>query len=438
MRANFKWMLNITLSFFYYIILIIVYQKYISPIYNGLPYLGKYGYPAGHFSVDFFIISLLIMVLFSFFIPTKVSFPSEMLVVVYYYLVFIPYCSLFSLSLTHSADIYFLDYLSFFIFFSSYKYYYKYILHRERCEFRLRNCTWILFKAKKWPFIVGVLSIIFLFPYSFNAIKYLISNPYYQRHIFDSYPLWAYFVVSFIFFGLALYYLYIGFILNKKRFLFLSASITIEVFLITYSKLMIFSFLLIVILFSLCHKRIKNCHFNVHRFLITMIFILVLSPLFLALLSFIRRALYLPAQISYLYFYYFSYNAYNLLAKYTHIIFNIYTKSAPYIIGSKYFLPTTHANSGIVPDSYANFGLLGVIIYSILFLVIAYLIDGLKLHYPNIHILFLVHGISLTNSSLLSVFLFQILPTILIFRLNETRRFRFESSKHCGSKATIY
>jgi len=136
---------------------------------------------------------------------------------------------------------------------------------------------------------------------------------------------------------------------------------------------------------------------------------------------FTRRTLLVPAQLSFLYYDFFSKNVHTFLSH--HQIFRVflnypYPLNPPHLIGEFYFnRPQMGANNGIYGDAYMNFGFIGLVLWAILLIIILKLIDSIT---KNRDIRITVSAIalpviSLTNSALLTCLLTHGLLLALIF-----------------------
>lgn len=123
-----------------------------------------------------------------------------------------------------------------------------------------------------------------------------------------------------------------------------------------------------------------------------------------------RRALLVPAQISFYYYDFFSQHELVYLATSRLGSFSDYPYllTPPHLIGELYFgNSATNANTGITGDAYMNFGLVGLALYSMLLAIILKLLDScskridLRLGVAAIA----VPAISLTNGALTTAFL---------------------------------
>jgi len=95
----------------------------------------------------------------------------------------------------------------------------------------------------------------------------------------------------------------------------------------------------------------------------------------------IRRFLFAPAHIKYSYYDFFSSHSFiyfsnGLIGKILKINYPYDTK-IPYLIGEKYYnSPEMWTNTGFIADAYANLGISGMVIISIIFVLILKLIDS--------------------------------------------------------------
>lgn len=96
----------------------------------------------------------------------------------------------------------------------------------------------------------------------------------------------------------------------------------------------------------------------------------------------VRRTLFIPAQISFYYHDFFQDNHVYLSNGIMSPFFNYpFDAEPPFLIGEHYFSkPEMSANNGIISDGYMNFGIIGVIIYSIILVIILKLLDSLTLN----------------------------------------------------------
>ncbi len=388
------------------------YQFYIHPTFDGIvSSFGKYGYPAGEFNIYKFFIVLIFIALLVYNLPSKVSSPSDLIIVFYYYFSIVPYLSLYALDLINSDNLYYIDFLSILIFYL--------IMRFVKIERKLQ----IVSDNKKYFKIVIIVALLissYLFiKFGAKSLVTSLLDVYNQREIFSKSGFFINYLVSFFSFGIIAY---IIFMYEKNRsttLMILLMASNIIIFLSTGSKLIFGSTFLILLLsrrydgYFISYKI--GLYLNLVIYLSILMSILFNSHIMMSLL--VRRTFILPAQIFYLYFKHFTINGYNMMSAYTHNLFTThYISSAPHVIGSIYFREETHANSGMISDAYANFGILGIIIYSVFLLFVFYLINRLNTRLSNkLTPIFAGIAISLTNSGLLAVFIYQILPIIIVF-----------------------
>lgn len=123
---------------------------------------------------------------------------------------------------------------------------------------------------------------------------------------------------------------------------------------------------------------------------------------------FIYRALFLPAQISFQYYDYFSKNGF---VKLSHSVFKRFFRTPvydnnPVLIIGEVFYKNNHPNTGYLGDAYMNFGIPGMLIFSVLLGIILKLLDDLSNngHKRTISKAFVfILMVSLSNMGLLTV-----------------------------------
>lgn len=94
---------------------------------------------------------------------------------------------------------------------------------------------------------------------------------------------------------------------------------------------------------------------------------------------FVRRTLYVPAQISFYYFDFFQNNPIYLSNSVLEPFFDYsYDHSPPHLIADHYFnKPEMSANNGIVADGYSHFGFFGLFIWALFFSLLLKVLDWL-------------------------------------------------------------
>lgn len=136
---------------------------------------------------------------------------------------------------------------------------------------------------------------------------------------------------------------------------------------------------------------------------------------------FARRTLLVPAQLSFLYYDFFSKNVHTFLSH--HQVFRFflnypYHLNPPHLIGEVYFnRPQMGANNGIYADAYMNFGFIGLVLWAIFLAITLRLIDSFTKE-KDIRITvsaIAMPVMSLINSALLTCLLTHGLLLALIF-----------------------
>jgi len=403
-------------SIIFMVLLDFVYQLFISPIFNGnVKSFGYYGYPLGSFNLLKFYYASIMLFLVNFLLPIKIQKPSDMIIMFYYFFSTIPFFSLYTLNLIDS-NIFFIELVSVFIFylltFPAYFFYNSISLK----HIIIKNLS---FMSKIIIFITIGVSIILFFKFVLHTRVNSLLNVYVQRAIFNNSGFVINYIVSFLSFGVLSFLFFIYIIKRKIKYIGFILLLAFIIFLSTGSKLIFGSVFLILLLIKYYKGYFYSYKIGFYLILVIVVSIIFYSffnkDILLSLL--VRRTFILPAQIFNLYFSYFTFHEYNLFSAYTHtFIDTFYKASVSHVIGSTYFLPNTHANSGIISDAYANFGILGVIIFSIILCLILIILNFLNSRFGNtLTPLFAGVAVSLTNSGLLGVFIYQIFPIIFIF-----------------------
>lgn len=170
---------------------------------------------------------------------------------------------------------------------------------------------------------------------------------------------------------------FIGFTWYKRKFfaLFFPLGLSLFLFLITGHKVFFFCpILLLFLLYFISRKRLLQL--SLMSLVGIILFSLILHKLNVTDLPaslFIRRALFVPARVSFSYYDFFSNNQLTYLSQSKMsfgLIENPYASpnmSIANMMGSIYAgNPMTSMNTGIMGDAYMNFGLAGVLIFSFL------------------------------------------------------------------------
>lgn len=185
---------------------------------------------------------------------------------------------------------------------------------------------------------------------------------------------------------------------NRKYWLlFLSGMIILYFYLVYAHKSWFFSFFMIIIVYLLIKRElfIGGISWGMSFMVIGLLLGLSFSEKFLTPCSlFIRRVLFLPADIKYEYYSFFAsrdklHFSEGLIGK----IFGMeppYNKPITYIIGDYMNQEGSSCNTGYLADGYANLGIIGIFLAGILLLILLKLFDAVSqenMFYPNFAIL---------------------------------------------------
>lgn len=272
------------------------------------------------------------------------------------------------------------------------------------------------------------------FSFNFNLMKvYEIRSRYAELvTILGGYLLnWLAYIINPVFFALFL----------RKRKWFPVALILFSQFLlfsITGNKTFLFSLpFVLVLIWIITRKNALSCMaIGISgAILLGMFSYWLIGDVWISSL-FTRRTLFIPSQLSFLYYDFFSKNESVLLS---HSVFRFFT-DYPYhlnpanLISAVYFnRPEGSANSGIVGDAYMNFGFGGLFLWGILLVIILRLIDSCskRIDFKVGIAAIAMPTITLTNSGLLTNLLTHglFLALILLYLLPKEK-----SRKGVGQK----
>lgn len=189
---------------------------------------------------------------------------------------------------------------------------------------------------------------------------------------------------------------------QKKMYSLFFVIIQILTFLITGHKSFLFYILIIPIVLYIFKKKkyIILFPFGLIVGLIVGLVAYYLIDFWWIASLLISRVLFLPAQISFQYYEFFSENKFMQL---THSIFEMFSKQPVYeknpiaIIGETYY-DSNWPNTGYLGDSYMNFGIFGMLVFSILFSILLKFFDSLAIRENNNNIVILFFSVIFTIS----------------------------------------
>ncbi len=140
----------------------------------------------------------------------------------------------------------------------------------------------------------------------------------------------------------------------------------------------------------------------------------------------VRRLFMLPGLLTGYYFEFFSSHPKAMLSHsiLQGLVTAQYDLAPPDLIGQAYFAVRTHSNANIWADAFANFGYVGVILFSAGFALLLWVFDGLakNLDFPVAAALIAMPAFSLTNSALLTTVLSHGMGLAVLLALPLSRR----------------
>jgi hypothetical protein len=166
-----------------------------------------------------------------------------------------------------------------------------------------------------------------------------------------------------------------------------AAGMIVLFFFATGHKALLFNIPFLILLYGLV--RVKNFQLNIVLFLLALLFTCTLLffvfDQIMPLSLFYRRTLMIPAQLSFYYFDFFQDNALYL----SNSIFSDFSRypyemQPPNVIADYYFhKPEMAASNGLISDGFRHFGVLGVVIWTGIFILILKIFHGFQQHLPK-------------------------------------------------------
>lgn len=393
-----------------------IYIDIISISYDNASSFGDYGNPTGSFDTIRYLISFSAFIPFAFFLKTSNQNIQSVDIVIYIYTMFaiIPAITMYTVGLNSSFLMLCLQLSMLLIFFYTLKFASKITTFRSLPPF---------FKINEQLYI----RILILFFISASLFLYYkigstsqvssITNVYAQRAaVAENHGFFIHILTSFLIYGLANFLIFWSLLNRSLYYLSILLLGILVIFISTGSKAMLVSPLLVFGGYTIFIKKIHITYilYFLTLSLLLIYFVLPNESAFTSLMA--RRLLIIHGQLFNLYFEFATENGLNLLYKYTKsFIDNDYNSSISFVIGKIYYGNSTHANSGMVSDAYANFGIYGVVLYSGLLGLFLKQIE--KLNQKEIYPMIFPSSLALTDSSVLAVLVFQLFPLFLILML---------------------
>lgn len=354
----------------YKFLLDISYVRFVYKLYNYMGFTLDFNLFKYLFSILFFIVIFLIL-------PKDKDKPSSIFLQLHLIIIIMPMLTIYAFM--NESTVFFILSMLVFIF--------ECIMLRwlPRVKIpRIKNSKRILYLM-----LIGITVFVYFSMLKANGIPSLkaldISNVYSIRGTVE-YPFLMSYLVNWQAKVINPFLITTAYLNKNKKLFILSITLQIVLYLITAHK----SYLLIPLAILFVIKVVEKWDFLKISSLsaaVGVIFLMisyyVSQSLVLASL-FLRRLLFVPAQIKFYYYDFFSENEFMYFSQGT--IGKIFGLDYPYemnsakIIGEIYFgSPDTNANTGYIADAYANMGIFGMFIIALLFILILVLIDSLSI-----------------------------------------------------------
>lgn len=323
-----------------------------------------------------YLVSFFFLIIFHVFIDKSTSRASSLLLQVFFILVYVPFTSYFALSN---------QYFGWFFIFSLFWLITIIIqkgIHFKKIPPPLKLNEYSIFLS------IGII-VIGIFLIIFNSVELTfnmnINNVYELRaeNPTGNIPYSGYFInwTAKVFLPFLIVFTLVRFKPSVNMLFIISLLLTILLFSVTGHKGYLFAIPMLLGTVLLLKAK------NVYLLLLLILSSLIIIGLFIMLVFndntimtlFVRRMLYMPAQISYYYYDFFEGSPVLLSNSVMSGFFSYPHQLEPaYLIGDLYYQkPDMSANNGIITDGFMHFGILGVIIWAILFSFILKLIDSL-------------------------------------------------------------
>ncbi len=344
-------------------------------------YLDKYHDYAG-FEMDFnltkYVISIVITLLLFALIPLRSSRVSEVVVQFFFISVYVPFASYFAF--TNASYSWFLIFTGFWVI----------VFLMNQINFNWREIrSPIRYDSKYITLVITILTIlVFGLIFMFSEVKFNLSfldvYDIREENPTGSVPFSGYLInwTAKIFLPFLLIYS----IIKKKRYFSIYSLLVMGAIVLLFtltghkSYVMVIPIIIGTIWLFRTGDFLLNLLISFSVLTIVGLILLLVFDHQIVLSLFVRRTLYVPAQLSFYYFDFFQNNHLLLSNSVFSSFFEYpYEMQPPKIIGEIYsHKPGISANNGIVSDGFANFGILGILIWAFLFSFILKIMDWLS------------------------------------------------------------
>lgn len=395
-------------SIIYFFLLQYTYVYIITPQHE------YYGFVNNSPSIFWIIVAFILAVLPSIWLPIKCDRPSKLVYLFLYIVNYVPLILVPYYTLNMDEKMIFAFSFTLFLSFSALGFHYKVKLLKIKSLHVNKTVFWIFIFLMSAFFYFLIIRF-----YGFNINIISLLDVYDVRGDFreissQSSPiaryaiLWQANVIN-------VFFIIYGLITKRASLISLGVIGQLFIFSITGWKSVFFSILLIIAVLYLV-KLLKN--FGV-RFITSVTSFMLISILVYYFFNsdflvsvFIRRMILLPGLISGYFYEFFSINPKAYLG---HSIFSSfinypYSSTPPIVVGEHYWgqsIITANANANIWADGYANFGYIGMVLFSILLGFILWIYDSIssKINFKIAVLMLCIPAFSLSNSALLTTIL---------------------------------
>lgn len=389
---------NILYTLLFKFSLDVIYLFYINPTFEYNGFILEYSHLKN-------ILSLLVLILFAYLLPQKVEKVSEITIQTLFILLFIP-INTFWVMTNESSEWYFIVCLFWFIF-----------IFIAKSKYEFKELPQVHQLTEKSFFIliciictIGLLIIGFNAKWSFNLdlfAVYEIRSQEPLKHVpFSGYLVsWINLFLRFI-----LVFAIVKYIPRLNALVMLALIVFVVLFSISGHKSIFFTPILLLGSYFLLKLNPKHFYKNLILILLFVFFTgsctyFILDDAKILTLA-ARRVFLVPAQLSFYYFDFFQENhVYLSNSIFSGIMEYPFEVPTSNLIGREFFArEDMNANNGVVADGYMHFGVLGVVLWSIILGLIIKFCDMLTINKPLLIFLplFLIGTRILVNGALLT------------------------------------
>lgn len=364
---------NITIFIFLILYKLLLDLSYIVFIHKNYEYMG--------FILDLnlykYVFSLFIFVVIYYMLPKDNDKPSSIFLQLHFIIMIIPMFTIYALM--NESNVFFI--LSMIIF--SVQYIILKLIPNIKIV-RIKESKYILYIL-----LIGITFFVYFSMIKANGISLRALNILNVYDIRDgvSYPFLMTYLVTWQAKVINPFLIAISYMNKNKKLLFTSIILQLILYLITAHKsYLLITIAILIVMKILFSKRDFLKVISQKAALLTtglIGFYVILTSLTMPSL-FLRRLLFIPAQIKFHYYDFFSKNEFLYFSQGT--IGGILQLKYPYdmnsanMIGSIYFNnPQISSNTGYIADAYANMGFLGMLLIALIFVFILVLIDSLSI-----------------------------------------------------------